>query len=105
MAEVVDRLSRRGIMGSYERRLLVGLFTKKLTVPVDNATLQIDVAQTWEVRWISRSGLCSYDTQKEAEFFTDYDEALAFQIALQNAFKLIRHSSDIAVTLTKSKSV
>jgi hypothetical protein len=71
----------------------------KLIVPESNETKEVDVAQTWEVRWESRHGEYSGDTQPEMEVFTSREEAEAFAQSLRNAFQLIRHSSGTHVAL------
>lgn len=76
---------------------------KKLTVPVSNETKQIEVIQTWEVRWYSRNGQYSNDTRPEIEVFTSVDAANAFKDSLVAAFKLLRHTSGTWVEVKKSK--
>ncbi len=79
------------------------MFFKWLTVPGSNSTKDIKVAQTWEVRWRSRHGEYSGDTRPELESFLSEAEATAFVKSLENAFKLIRHTSGDRATMTKAK--
>lgn len=77
------------------------LFTKKLTVPQSNEVKTVDAVQLWSVRWMSRYGEFSGCTNKEMEAFTSEQEAQDFKLALENAFKLLRHTSGTTVILTK----
>ena len=76
---------------------------KKKEVPETNNTKQIDVVQTWEVRWHSRHSEFSGGTQPEVEVFTSELDAANFKKSLQNAFKLLKHTSGTYITSTKSK--
>lgn len=67
--------------------------TKWITVPESNATKQVEAIQLWEVRWNSRYGSYSCDTQPEMEAFPTEAEAREFAQALVNAFKLVRNTS------------
>ena len=80
---------------------LLNLFTKKLVVPETNETKIIQAVQLWTVRWQSRCGVYSTDVHKEVEAFTSSQEAQEFKLALENAFKLLRHTSGTDVTFTK----
>lgn len=64
---------------------------KWLSIP-SGEKVEVKAYKTWVVRWYSRNGECSYDTQPEAEIFTSKDDADKFARELQNAFKLIRHT-------------
>ena len=75
---------------------------KKLTVPADKGTKQVDAVQLWQVRWQSRYGMYSDATRPEVETFVSEEEAKAFALSLRNAFKLIRHTSGDTVTLRKA---
>lgn len=77
------------------------MWFKWLSVPVSNEQKQIEVVQTWEVRWQSRYGEFSQDTQPELECFTSEDEAITFAQSLRNAFALIRHTSGNKVCIRK----
>lgn len=78
-------------------------WTKKITVPTSNETKEVDAIQLWEVRWTSRYGSYSRDTQAEMEAFPSQNQAEEFAQALRNAFKLIKHTSENNVTVTKGK--
>jgi hypothetical protein len=80
---------------------ILNLFTKKLEVPQSNEVKTVDAVQLWSVRWESRYGEYSGSTRKEMEAFTSEQEAQAFKLALENAFKLLRHTSGTTVILTK----
>ena len=79
------------------------LFTKKLAVPASTETREVDVAQTWEVRWMSRHGEYMGSTRPEMEVFLSEGEAREFADALKNAFALIRHTSGTAVDVERRK--
>lgn len=81
------------------------MFFKKLTVPTDNSTKQVEVVQTWEVRWRSRHGQYSGNTRDECEIFTNKDEAHSFAESLRNAFKLIRHVGSDTIKVEIGKEV
>jgi hypothetical protein len=81
------------------------MWFKKQTVPVSNDTKEIDVVQLWEVRWRSRYGEYSSNTKPQVECFISEEDARDFAKALENAFKLIRHThpAETKVTVTKGK--
>ena len=79
------------------------LLFKKMTVPENVGTREIETVQLWSVRWQSRNGPYSQDLRNECEFFTSEEEATLFKTALENAFALIRHTSEITVTIEKEK--
>lgn len=67
----------------------------KLIVPESNETKEVDVAQTWEVRWHSISlkyspadAMCS--TEPEMEVFTSERAADEFAQSIRNAWQLAR---------------
>ncbi len=77
---------------------------KKLLVPLTNATKQIDVAQTWEVRWTSVSFWLDSrlsDKIPEMEAFFSQEEAIAFAESLEAAVKLLRFRGCGTVTVRK----
>lgn len=76
---------------------------KKLTVPASNEVKQIEVIQTWEVRWYSRYDTYAQSVRPEVEVFTSEDAANTFKDSLVAAFKLIRHTSGTWVEVKKSK--
>ena len=79
------------------------MFFKWLKVPESNATKEVKVAQLWEVRWHSRHGQYSSDTRPELETFLSEAEANDFATSLENAFRLIRHSSGTSIDVLKAK--
>lgn len=81
---------------------MFNIFTKKITVPETNGTKEIETLQTWTVEWTSRYNQWQSGTKQEFEVFTSEKEALDFKLALQNAFKLIRHTSRTDVKITKN---
>ncbi len=81
------------------------MFFKKLTVPKGNSTEQIEVVQTWEVRWTARTGIFSSEVREECEIFTDKDTAYHFAESLKNAFGLIRHIGSNTVKVEMGKSI
>lgn len=79
------------------------MWFKWLTRPKSNETEQTQAVQMWEVRWRSRNGEFSCDTQPELEAFTSWDAAEEFATALRNAYALVRTTSGTTVTVTKAK--
>jgi len=79
------------------------MFLKKVKVPISNEIKEINTVQLWEVRWTSRYGDFSSQTRPEIEVFTNELDAREFEIALNNAFVLIRHTSGNNVSVTKGK--
>jgi hypothetical protein len=74
---------------------------KKIFVP-NGQTQELEAFESWTVRWISRHGTTHYDTQKEAEVFTNEKDAEKFATELKNAFKLLRHTSGTNVRISKN---
>jgi len=64
---------------------------------------KVTAEDSWRVEWYSRDGKHFTDVHQEAEFFLVEQEAKDFKEALEDAFKLIRHTSGTQVTLTKNK--
>lgn len=66
----------------------------KLIVPESNETREIDVAQTWEVRWYSAEVDLRYSSLTKfnpaMEVFLSSEEAEAFAQSLRNAYALAR---------------
>lgn len=62
---------------------------------------EVDAVETWEVRWESRFGEWSGNTQPEIRVFTNESDANSFAKALRDAFKLIRHTSGTKVRVSK----
>lgn len=79
------------------------LLIKKKTVPSNNETKTVDAIQLWRVEWISRNGQFFADTIKEVEVLTNEKDANDFKISLENAFKLLKHTSGNIVKLSKVK--
>jgi len=69
---------------------------KKILLPQSE---QVFAHKSWAVRWESRHGLYSGDTKPEIEVFPLKEDAVAFKQALEDAFKLIRHTSGTKVTI------
>lgn len=65
---------------------------RKITVPFSNETKEIDVPQTWVVRWQGRVGPYYSDLIPECEVFISEKEALDFRESLEQAMKLLRYS-------------
>ena len=80
----------------------MNIFKKKLTVPVNNETKEIDVIQTWEVRWMSRDGSYSCDVKPQVEVFLLEQSAIDFKNSLVAAAKLIRNTNDIKISIHKN---
>lgn len=49
--------------------------------------------ETWVVRWNSRYGSYSVNTEEQVQVFTDYEEAKAFKHELERATKLLKHTA------------
>ena len=77
--------------------ILKKIFTSKST-----ETKEIEAVKTWIVSWTSRKGRYSTDVKTEFEAFVDMQIAKNFKLALENAFKLIRHTSENTVTITEN---
>lgn len=75
-------------------------FRKKIDAP-SGETVQLDGLQVWMVRWVSRYGSFNTETQKEAQAFTNEEDANHFAQALRDAFALIRHTSQAHVYVEK----
>lgn len=73
---------------------------KKLTFR-DTQDTSIEVCQAWEVWWTSRHGKYSADVKKEVRVFISEEAAEQFRDALEDAFKLIKHTSEDEVILKK----
>lgn len=72
---------------------------KKKLIATTKETQEFDAHEVWAVTWKSRYGQFSSDVEKECEFFTNEEEAIEFNERLEDAFKLIRHSSGIKVEI------
>ncbi len=67
----------------------------------DEQETSVDCYECWEVRWTSRHGSYSSDTKPEVRAFPKKAAAEEFKKALDDAFKLIRHTSGTETTLSK----
>ncbi len=76
---------------------------KKLTVPFNNSTKEVETIQMWRVTWYSRYGEFSHLTRKQVEIFTNKEDAENFKESLVNAFKLIRHTCGNSLSLKKNE--
>ena len=81
--------------------MLWGLIKKK-KVPQEERT-EIDVFESWTVRWTSRNGQYPFDTRPEMEIFPSKESAAAFKRELEEAFKLIKHTGH-GTTVIMSKN-
>ena len=57
----------------------------------------------WEVRWTSRHGEYSGNTQPQLECFTSIAAAEEFAVSLRNAFALVRHTSGTTITVKAAR--
>lgn len=76
-------------------------FRKRL-VPESNKLREIEVVDAWAVRWRSRHGEFSGETQPEIEVFANRDLAEEFAESLRMAFRLIRTTSGDKVKVMRS---
>ena len=67
----------------------------------DKQQQAVGVFECWEVRWFSRYSHYSDGTKPEIRVFPIKEDAEEFARALKDAFKLIKHTSGIKVTLKK----
>lgn len=74
---------------------------KNIFVPNDKKVSLI-AYESWTVRWFSRYGEFSSSIKEECEVFTSEEEAEFFKNSLEEAFKLIRHTSHTKVTINKN---
>lgn len=77
--------------------------TKKTQVPVSNETHEVDAIVTWSVKWKSRYGEFMGEVTEECETFIDESVAKEFKTSLDNAYKLLKHTSGTRVTLTSNE--
>lgn len=69
---------------------------------VQSETGVVYAHKSWVVRWESRYGQYSNDIKKEAEIFPIKEDAEAFKAQLEAAFRLIRHTSGVKVTIEEN---
>jgi len=67
----------------------------------DRTEISVNVAEAWEVRWFSRYGQYYGDIRPEIRIFVTKHEANEFADALRDAYRLIRHSSGVGVSVVK----
>lgn len=73
--------------------------TKLITVPVSNATKEVEAIQLWEVRWETQIRKYPYsDVVAFLEGFPTEAEADRFAEALRKAFKLTKAWGEVTVT-------
>ena len=81
---------------------MFSFFKKKLPIGGEEK-VELDAVQLWQVEWRSRHGGYIGNTVQEFEVFTSERDAQRFKVALEDAFKLIRHTYGDKVVLTKRK--
>lgn len=65
---------------------------------------EVDVVQLWEVRWTSRYGSFSGDTQPEIEVFDTEEGANEFGDTLKKCFELLKFSGkETLVSVSRAK--
>ncbi len=69
----------------------------------DKQEQAIETVNCYEVRWTSRHGSFSGETQQEVRVFVSQEDAEEFYDALKAAFKLIKHTSGTRVTVNRTK--
>lgn len=74
---------------------------KKIFIP-SGKHQELTAFESWSVRWVSRHGRYGSDTQYEMEVFTTKEDAEKFAKELRKAFKLIKHTSDVGVSVSKN---
>ena len=62
---------------------------------------KLEAVQLYYVSWYSRHGQYSSDVNRQVEAFPSKEDAEVFKKDLENAFKLIRHTSGDTVRLEK----
>jgi hypothetical protein len=71
---------------------------KWLSIP-NGEKEDVKAYKTWVVRWDSRHGQYSGNTRPEVEVFTTKEDAEKFARELREAYKLVRHTSGITVSV------
>tara|TARA_R110000772_G_scaffold50163_5_gene115388 strand:+ start:882 stop:1121 length:240 start_codon:yes stop_codon:yes gene_type:complete len=75
---------------------------KKIFVPSGEKT-ELTAYESWQVKWVSRCGVWADDTEKEAEVFTNKEEADKFAQELKAAFKLLKYTGNVThISVTKN---
>lgn len=85
-------------LGLYFGAMELGIEGFSITIQSTAAT---NPDAVWEVRWYSRYGEYSSNTQAETTFFTTEDQAQAFAQHIRDAFVLLRYTSGAQVTVNK----
>jgi hypothetical protein len=80
----------------------MGLFQLGTKFFRDKQETSVQFIQTWEVRWYSRHGEYHGDVRQEVMVFPDKDSAEEFKKALVDAFKLIKHTSLVTVSIEEN---
>lgn len=71
----------------------------------DKQVESVDVFECWEVRWRSRHGGYKGDTRDEIRVFPSKKDAISFGQALEDAFRLLKHTSGTHITLKKQENL
>lgn len=69
-------------------KFITDMNTKKKEIP-NGEVQEVTVVDTWSVRWTSRKGEYSSDTEPRVEVFVSEEEAYRFKEELQKAHSLI----------------
>lgn len=69
----------------------------------DEQETSVDVCECWEVRWKSRFDDYHGCTKPEIRVFPIKEDAEEFKKALDDAYKLIKHTHGTLTTLTKQE--
>lgn len=78
-------------------------FKKKVEAP-SGQVVELEGLHSWTVRWESKTKNYPYTVRREeCEVFTNPEDAEHFAAEVRNAFKLIRHTAESAVTVEKTK--
>lgn len=70
------------------------------TIAIPSGTKDIAAVKTWEVRWDSRYGIFSDNTNPEIEVFVSEEKAREFYDALVSAFKLLKYTCNKTTKVT-----
>lgn len=63
---------------------------------------ELEVQESWTVQWTSRSGEYSTSISKEFKVFPLKSDAKLFKEALDYAYKILNHTSNIEVLMYKN---
>lgn len=67
----------------------------------DEQTINVDAVELWEVWWTRRHGEFYRDTKPAVKVFTSKEDAEMFAKAIEDAYKLIQHTSGTEVYIKK----